>query len=240
MTWKEIVYMINDELKLASDDSSFNEDHIAFLVGKYRAFVLKQKYSDIKKNVPESNYQTICLDLETVPAISGEPCEGAYYLRSIEEVPSTMKIGNSRVFPQDYFQGEITYISRDRMRYIGYNKYLQNIIYCTKDPNGHLYFKSFNPQFLYLEKVKMSAIFEDIEKASELECNEKEQNCDLMDREFPIEDALVPPIIELVLKELLGASYRPEDTENNANDDLADLASFIRRNSKSNLAKQLE
>ena len=28
MTWRELIYMINDELKLGSDDSSFNEEHI--------------------------------------------------------------------------------------------------------------------------------------------------------------------------------------------------------------------
>ena len=43
----------------------------------------------------------------------------------------------------------------------------------------------------------------------------------------------------MVIKELLGASYRPEDSENNASDDLANLASFIQRNVKSSLAKQL-
>lgn len=240
MTWREIVYMINDELKLSSDDSTINEAHISFLVSKYRAFVLKQRYSDIKKNVPESNYQTINLELEEIPTISGDHCDGVVYLRSVHKVPSIMKIGNSRVFPYDYFQGEITFISRDRMRYIGHNKYLQNIIYCAKDPDGYLYFKSFNPQFLYLEKVKMSAIFEDIEEASELEYIENNRVCELMDREFPMEDSLVPAVIELVVKELLGAAYRPSDSENNANDDLSDLAAFIRRNSKSALAKQLE
>ena len=43
----------------------------------------------------------------------------------------------------------------------------------------------------------------------------------------------------IVVKELLGASYRPEDSENNASDDIANLASFIQRNAKSSLAKQL-
>jgi len=63
MTYKEIIYMCLDELHLTSDDSLFNEDHILFLINKYRAFLLKQRYSDIKRQIPESNYQTICLDL---------------------------------------------------------------------------------------------------------------------------------------------------------------------------------
>lgn len=235
MTWRELIYMINDELKVDSDDSSFNEEHIAFLAGKYRAFLLKQKYSDLKKSISDSNYQTISLELQQAAAIQGEACEGSY-LRSTTKVPSTLGIGNSRVFPMDYFQGEITYISKDRMRYIGHNKYMKNIIYCAKGPDDYLYFKSSNPQHLYLERVQFSAIFSDSKEVSEFN---NQGSCDIYDTEFPIEEALVPPLIELVVKELLGASYRPSDSENNATDDLANLAAFLQRNTKSALSKQL-
>lgn len=226
-TYKELVYMCLDELKLYSDDALYTEEHIIFLLSKYRVFLLKQRYSDVKKQIPESNYQTICLDLIEVPAISGEPCEGGSYLRSKEKIPFLMKIGNPRVYPIDYYQGEITYVSRDRMRYVGYNKYLQNIIYASLGPDNYLYFKSFNPQFLYLEKVRMTGIFEDTLAASELQCPDKNGNivCDVLNREFPIESALVPPLIELVVKELLGAEYRPDDKTNDAKDELTEVAS---------------
>ena len=64
-----------------------------------------------------------------------------------------MKIGNQKVYPTDFFQGEITLVSRERLRYVGHNKYLKNIIYCALGPDNHLYFKSSNPQHLYLKKV---------------------------------------------------------------------------------------
>ena len=226
-TYKELVYMCLDELKLYSDDALYTEEHIMFLLGKYRTFLIKQRYSDVKKQIPESNYQTICLDLIEVPAISGEPCEGGSYLRSKEKIPFLMKIGNPRVYPIDYYQGEITYVSRDRMRYVGYNKYLQNIIYASLGPDNYLYFKSFNPQFLYLEKIRMTGIFEDTLAASELQCPDENGNivCDVLDREFPIEAALVPSLIELVVKELLGAEYRPDDKTNDAKDELSEVAS---------------
>ena len=226
-TYKELIYMCLDELKLYSDDALYTEEHIMFLLGKYRTFLIKQRYSDVKKQIPESNYQTICLDLIEVPAISGEPCEGGFYLRSKEKIPFLMKIGNPRVYPIDYYQGEITYVSRDRMRYVGYNKYLQNIIYASLGPDNYLYFKSINPQFLYLEKVRMTGIFEDTLAASELQCPDESGNtvCDVLDREFPIESALVPPLIELVVKELLGAEYRPDDKTNDAKDELSEVAS---------------
>ena len=226
-TYKELVYMCLDELKLYSDDALYTEEHIMFLLGKYRTFLIKQRYSDVKKQIPESNYQTICLDLIKVSAISGEPCEGGSYLRSKEKIPFLMKIGNPRVYPIDYYQGEITYVSRDRMRYVGYNKYLQNIIYASLGPDNYLYFKSFNPQFLYLEKVRMTGIFEDTLAASELQCPDENGDtvCDVLDREFPIENALIPPLIQLVVEELTKAEYKPEDKENNSDDDLSEVTS---------------
>ena len=222
-TFKELIYLVLDELKGMSDDFDFTEDHVHYLLTKYRAFLLKQRYSDIKKQIPESNYQTICLDLINVPAISGEPCTGGVYLRSKQKVPFLMQIGTPRVYPIDYYQGEITYVSRDRMRYVGYNKFLQNVIYCSIGPDNYLYFKSPNPQYLYLEKVKFTGIFQDSMQASNLQCPDNNGGtvCDPIDRTFPIEDALVPPLIELVVKELAGSAYKPDDEANNAKDDLA-------------------
>ena len=116
MTYKEIIYMCLDELHLTSDDSLFNEDHILFLINKYRAFLLKQRYSDIKRQIPESNYQTICLDLQKAQNIEGLPCSGVM-LKSVQQIPNTIKIGNPKIYPQNYYLGEITYVSRERMRY---------------------------------------------------------------------------------------------------------------------------
>ena len=46
-TFRELVYMVMDELKLYSDDSNFTEDHIIMLLVKYRAFLLKQQYQKV-------------------------------------------------------------------------------------------------------------------------------------------------------------------------------------------------
>lgn len=222
-TYRQLIYLILDEAKGMSDDFTYTEDHLIFLIDKYRAFLLKQRYSDIKKQIPESNYQTICLDLIQVPAISGEPCEGGVYLRSEKEVPFLMQIGTPRVTSLDYFQGEFNYVSRDRMRYVGNNKYLKNIIYTSIGPDKHLYFKSGNPEFIYLEKAKMTGIFQDASVAAQLSCDE-EKDCDLIDSIVPLEEALISPLIELLLRELLGAAYRPKDNNNNANDDLSNIS----------------
>lgn len=226
MTYREVVYMCIDEIKGMSDDATYSEESVIFLINKYRMFLLKQRYSDIRKPIPESNYQTVCLDLVEIPAISGEACGNGSYLRSKRKVPFLSKIYNPEVYPTDFYQGEITYVSKERMKYVGMNKYLQNIIYCSLGPDNYLYFKSSNPQHKYLERVQVVGIFEDALAASELQCPDENGDiiCDILDRTFPIEDSLVPPMIELVVKELLGAEYRPKDESNDAKDGLSEVA----------------
>ena len=239
MTYREVVYAILDLLKQSSDDSYYTQEHVLFLASKMRAAILKQAYSNIKKEIPESNYQTICLDL--IPAIDDEPCEGGSYLRSQQEIPATLTIGNTQIYPVDYYQGEITFVSRERMRYVGHNKWLQNIIYASLGPDQHLYFKSSNPQYMYLKKVRMTGIFEDAESAAKLQCDsEGEKTCDVLDTPFPLEEGLVTSLIELAVKFLSGSIYKPKDPDNDASDNLSDIVTFLRQNLKSQLQKQIE
>lgn len=240
-TYRELVYSVLDELKASSDDNYFTEEHVIFLLGKYRGMILKQQYKDVKKEIPESNFQTLCLDLIQVPAIAGEPCEGGTYLRSKERIPFLMNIATPKVYTEDYYEGEISYVSRERMKYVGFNRWLPNIIYASIGPDNYLYFKSFNPQYLYLEKVRLTGIFEEPEKAAEQECSKEEKDyCDILDMPFHLEEPLIPQVIQLVVKELSGSVYKPEDSTNNASDDLSSIASFLRRSVKSNLQKQIE
>ena len=213
--------MVLDKLKVTTDDSTFTEDHVIFLAGRYRSFLLKQRYAtDLKKQVPESNYQTLCLQLEQTEAIEGLPCEGGYYLRTTNEVPATLPLGVTRLYTAgSYYKGDITFVSKDRFKYTGHNKWLQNIIYATLDPSGRIYLTSDNPQFLYLEEAKLTGVFENAEEASELECDlGGEEACDILERDFPLEDALISPLIELVTKDLAPSVAAPEDKLNNADD----------------------
>lgn len=231
--------MCSDQLKLSSDDAFFTNDHILYLLKRYRGLYLSQKYKDVRKEIPESDYQTICLDLIQVPAISGEPCEGGTFLRTRNKIPSLLTIGTTKVYPVDYYIGDITMVSRERMKYVGHNRWLQNIIYCSIAPDGYMYFKSSNPQYLHLESVKMTGIFEDIDEVENLSCD-KESSCDILDRKFPIEEALIPQLIDTVVKFMTSGLYKPEDDDNNAKDDLATMMQFLRNNMKSNLQKQIE
>ena len=80
----------------------------------------------------------------------------------------------------------------------------------------------------------MTGIFEDSSKVAELQCPDEDGNtaCDVMDMNFPLEESLIPPLMELIVKELSGHAYQPADDENNATDDLDRLANYIARNMK--------
>ena len=230
MLVKELIYSILDLCKLSgSDDSYITEDHIIFLCKKYRAFLVKKEQEKEKATTDVASVfetQQICLDLEKVAAIDGEPCTGGYYLRSTKPIPKILEGNQPRVYPIDYYQGDnIVYVSRDRMRYIGTNPFLRNIIYVSLGPDLHLYLNSSNPQFLYLKKLRMSAVFEDFDSTAGLLCDEDgtPEVCDALDMEFPIRDYLVPLLIELVVKEINGSKYQPIDSANNAADDLSNV-----------------
>lgn len=231
MLVKEIVYMVLDLAKAAtSDDSYFNEDHVIFLLKKYRSFLIKKEQEKQKATTDiasEFEYQQICLDLEKVPAIDGEPCTGGYYLRTTKKIPKILEDNQPRVYPVDFYQGiNISYIPRDRMRYVGTNKFLQNIIYVSLGPDLHLYLSSSNPQFLYLKKLRMSAVFEDFDDISCYLCDGdgNSKACDVLDEVFPIREYLVPTLMELVVKELTSAKYQPVDEHNNAADDISKVS----------------
>ena len=224
-TFRELAYLVNDELKLFSNDSLFTIEHHMFLLEKFRALLLERKYKDIRRGeIPHANYQTLCLDLIEVPAIPGTDCFGSY-LRSTEKIPSLLNIGMKRVYPVDYFNSEyFTWVSKERMQFVGNNKWLKNIIYVTKGVDDYLYLKSSNPQFLYLKQIKLDAVFQNMKDAHALSCDKENSNCDILDSEFPLEEAMVGPLVQMVVQEFNGQRYMPTDKDNNNSDDMAGMA----------------
>ena len=230
MLVKDLVYAILDLAKAStSDDSFYTEEHVLFLAKKYRSYLIKKEQDREKTTgdtASEFEYQQICLDLEKVPAIDGDPCTGGYYLRTTQKIPKILEGVKPRVYPIDYFQGtHISYISRDRMRFVGSNPHLSNITYVALGPDLHLYLNSSNSQFLYLKKLRLSAIFEDFDEAADYLCDSEgnDASCDVLDMEFPIREYLVPQLIDYVVRELTNSVYKPEDKKNNADDDLSNV-----------------
>jgi len=226
-TFGEMIYSVLDIMKERSDDAYYTEEHVLFLVSKIRALLLERKYKNTRNSTyqemsPE-NMQQICLNLE--PASQLPMGCGGNWLRSVEEVPATLNVSEPKVYlGTDMVQSIVCYIPLQRMPYVGYNKWLQNIVYVSRSQDGHLYMSGKNPRFLYLTQAKMEAAFADPEKAAQLSCDPDGNGCDILSQEFPLEQALIPQCIEMTVQELLGSRYAPEDKENDAKDNLGEAA----------------
>lgn len=235
-TFGQIVYMVLDILREKSDDAHFTEEHIIFLASKMRALLLERKYKNSRNQtftpMSDENTQEICLSLEPADMLPSG-CSGMW-LHSIEKIPDTLSVGEAKLSTvSDMIQSMVTFIPSERMPYVGYNKWLKNILYASKSDDGHLYITGSNPQFMYLNKVRMTAVFSDPQKAAELSCEgDGEGKCDILEMAFPLEQALIPSCIELVVQEIIGSRYAPDDKKNNAKDDLADIAVASPRHSR--------
>ena len=226
-TFAEITYMVLDQMKEITDDSYYTEEHIIFLASKMRALLLERKYKNSRNQtftpMSDENMQEICLTLQP-EELAPAGCTGMW-LKSVEKIPDTINVSDANISTvSDMLQCAVTFIPAERMPYVGYNKWLQKILYAAKSDNGHLYITGNNPQFMYLEKVRMTAVFSDPVKAAELSCEGEGKACDILETPFPLESALIPSCIELVVQELMGSRYAPQDKQNDAKDGLADVA----------------
>lgn len=197
MTYRELVYMCLDEIKLASDDSYITEDHILFLISKYRAFLLRQKYDKTTLPVAESNYQKIKVSTDSI-------------------IPDVMGIAKPRVYVgEGAAKVSYTFVTPHRFEFVGNNRIIKPISYCTINDENKLEFKA-TPDAS--TTINLYAVFEDCVKASEFN-----PTGDILDEICPIEAELVSGVQELVVKDALGIAYRPTDFINNASDDLSKI-----------------
>lgn len=226
-TFGEVVYLVLDLLKERVDDAYYTEEHVISLASNMRALLLERKYRKNRNTsfvVPSTeNTQVLCLELEPEELLP-QNC-GGFWLKSTEKIPDTLGTFEPRISTvNDMLHSMVTYIPYERMPFVGYNKWLRNIIYAARSSDGYLYLQSNNPQFIYLQSVKLEGVFSDIEKAASLACEDDNGNkCDILSQDFPLQSDLIPSCIELVVQELTGSRFAPEDKGNNAKDDFGDV-----------------
>lgn len=172
--------------------------------------------------------------LPHIAKFGGEDADTYFHIQRYDDL-------NLNKFSVPWLSENITYTNRKRFGYVGHNKYLFNILYITQGVDGYLYAISSSNSFLdliyddnNLVEATITTIFQDPDEVA------TDTDEDILDTTFPIDDKLVPKLIEHCLRFILGMAYRPRDDKNNANDDLSTIASFIRQNMKSNFNKLLD
>lgn len=235
MKINEVIYYCLDAIKAISDDSHVNEDHVLFLLSKYRAALLQQ-YHNVKKPITETNYQIVKLTLTDVDKL---PCMIGPKLRSQEVLPTVLSITKPIILLFNGFESEvIEYVPYYRLKSTGHNKWKKNFIYSSIGPNGYLYLSFDNPQAQYLETLQFKAVFEDFEKVYDLQFGEGKY--DIMEQEFPFEYDMIPDLIARVVKDILGTAWRPADKTNDGDDSLSDIAAFVKRAMKKDFNNTIE
>lgn len=226
MKINEVIYYCLDAIKAVSDDSYVNEDHVLFLLSKYRSTLLQQQSNQSKVNT-DTNFQTIEIDLK--PFVM--PYNTNKELKSDKPIPVIMPITKPQILMFNGFENEvIEFTTFKRLKAVGWDKWKSKFLYTAIGPDNHIYVVYNNPFGKYLKQIKFKAIFEDFTKVFDYQYSGS--SYDIMEQEFPLEYSLIPGLIAMVVKDILGTAWRMADNRNDANDDLADIANYVRLNMK--------
>ena len=215
----------------ASDDSRLSARHIYSKIKTSRSFLLKKELDRRKsaQSISEWNIQTIpCVSMVLVPPHEC-PCAppvGCKILRSECPIPKPIQSNLTGPYLTDVtsLDGSTVFTATTWAR----KKYRNADKFTSSKPDYFL-----RDEYLYLtvntdlEAVSLSGIFEDPDEAEDFitECTcheEKDFKIDCKahyDRWLKMDEYLVEPLIDLVMKELLLLAQIPSDETNNAIDD---------------------
>lgn len=215
------IYDVIEAVRQYSDDSDISVEHVGFMIDTTRALLLRQKYANPGSIIPQRIRQRLHFTLEL--ASENDLYDLDYNLRTINALP---KLIENSSFVQalivdggSYYDYRFIYTSPERFRYVGNDKYLNNIIYVTLGQDYRLLFKSNIDKHKFLEKVRVFGIFEDPQAAWEASADydaDKDFNTEV---DYPMDLDMWVQVKEIIVKQLLMAMQVPQDKNNNASED---------------------
>lgn len=242
-TYRDMIFIVLDELKIMSDDSVWEYEHIVALLNKYRAMLIKQRYLDKKVPMPSAFYQTLKIGFDI------NFYRGKIY-KSIKRLPAIT--GNSMLnlhtflYREDGFKININLINSQQFKVISYNRWPTKEVCATLSQDGYMYVYSpagatlqttnlgtVDGEIIIGEEEAAPALVSDILKNELLQYDTILDNPldmvefndltidSFLDVEFPCDESLSQVIVSLCLDELSKAMMIPKDEVNNANDDTA-------------------
>ncbi len=220
MTKNEIIYTVLEKLRVYSDDSDFSEELISSLIDTKRAMLLKQQYAKNAWHMPMEIKQHLCVDLELVEKVEGY-CSAGKILMTDLPLPKSIKIkgkeGPLLVRGLDMMEIPINIIPIERIPFLFNNKYTQHLIYCAVASSGKLVLVSKDDKHRFLNHIKVTDVYEDPEKARQLDCSE-DFSLDDWEYEYPVESSMVETIVDLIVKDMTVSIQIPSDKTNDAAD----------------------
>lgn len=210
-TYKDVIYLVLEELKQTTDDIPFDEDLIANLLNISRAVIIKQRLGSNKVEIPKEVMQSVPFRLVfkdnvyqsnrefTIVNLNGAHL---FYNISIPVLPDL----------------EITYTTLDRFKYVQISKWLKKIAYSAFSNSNKLYFKFPDGTITStLLSRGITGYFNTILDDPRTIFPYEE---DYLNLDFAINGDLLRPIVDLTLADLYKHLHLPEDAINNGKNDL--------------------
>lgn len=210
-TYRDLVYTVFDELKIVSDDSVWEVDHVVDMLNKYRALLFEQKYKGKWSEIPPQFLQELNVQLSPNSTFNNIVVK-----KSTIKIPDILNLSNSNIFSyakssSNRFGDVISVVPSIRFESIGYGKYSNKLKYVTVYKDSYAYTKGITDNSFKLITVLDNPI--DIVSFNNM------QITNTLDIQFPCEESLIQPIIRLCVDELGKANSIPSDMYNNGVDD---------------------
>lgn len=219
-TLRQMIYDVKERLNVYSDDTTFSDEHIAFMIKQKRAKLLKYYISNLRKEVSFDAKQEICLNLEYVDCK-----EGIDMLQSKESLPGIIETTGRNLIQNislpSLASKWINVIGYERIPYLNGGRFNGKQIYITVGPNRKVLVYSLAGNHLLLEQIKAFILAEDPEEADALSCNDNGEVCDFYDKPYPNEASLNDQIKNEIVQELTLKYRIPVDLSNDVNDNTA-------------------
>lgn len=227
MTLDKLIYDVREALNDYTLDSEISNEYIEYLYAIKRSKYLKQSLSRGNTDIDESVQQSYCDELElTSPEICGINLSCDKILKSKKKIPKLLDLtGKSALIsvkPTNTLKQPFSLIPMSRVPLVEGSP-IKNTVHAFRGPDHHLYLYSKNKDFLHLECVQITGVFDDpmelFEYRNCCNCENKISRCfDPMTSEYPLQSHFIDPIRGEIIELLLHKKSIPEDRENNDND----------------------
>ena len=234
-TLRKMIYDIKERLNVYSDDNTFSDEHIAFMIIQKRAKLLKYYISNLRKEISFDAKQEICLNLELNDCI-----DGIDILKSKEKLPAIIETSGRNLLQSislpSIASKWINVIGYERLPYLNGGRFNGKQLYVSVSPERHVLVYSLAGNHLLLENIKAHILAEDPEEADKLACNDSGEECDFYDKPFPNEASLNDQIKNEIVQEITMKYRIPSDLTNDATDNTsnAGMQMYGRRPNVSN------
>lgn len=220
MTKLELIYNVREILKLDTDDVQITDDYISHLIDIKRVKVLQQRLAKTPWRAPIEFKQELCLELEVTDSVDGMSCMGNI-LRTKEVLPNLIRFKGSNhgitIRTGDRTHVMIDIVSLDRLPFIGFSQFTQNIVYAAFDYDNRVYLLGGSDKHKLLKNIRVGGIYENVEIAGNLECN-VDSTCEIWEREYPLEVSMIDDVVKMVVQDLGRSLQVPEDNANDSRD----------------------